>query len=124
MFMLIPAVIAVLPALIQNPAGAGTEIAAAIVTLRKVDMVVVGPHGLVRPLRPRAVHRGERALVTVMKAKNAASLLKSLMTDADPAGQLYALLGTRFVDPKAYQERLKALKASGDRVPTIVGCLL
>ena len=68
--------------------------------------------------------QGERALREILKEPEAVARLESVLPDASPAGQLYALLGLRLRDRAAYQRALEKCRANDASVPTMRGCLL
>ena len=67
---------------------------------------------------------GERTLREILKETNAARRLESVLPNAAPAGQLYALLGLRLRDRSAYQRGLEKYRANDAKVPTMRGCIL
>jgi hypothetical protein len=48
---------------------------------------------------------------------------KSLLTEAKPAGQLYALCGLWFTDPIAFKTEAERLKKANGQVDTLFGCV-
>jgi hypothetical protein len=48
---------------------------------------------------------------------------KSLLTEAKPAGQLYALCGLWFTDPAAFKTEAERLKQANIQVDTLSGCV-
>lgn len=67
---------------------------------------------------------GERTLREILKESDAARRLKSVLPDASPAGQLYALLGLRLRDRSAYQRALEKYRAKDAKVQTMRGCIM
>jgi hypothetical protein len=67
---------------------------------------------------------GERALRQILKETDAASRLEGMLSNASPAGQLYALLGLRARDRAAYGRALEKLRTIDARVATARGCIL
>jgi hypothetical protein len=67
---------------------------------------------------------GEKDLRTVLKESDAVEQLQSLLKNASPAGQLYALLGLRLRDRPAYEQALPAFRKRSDAVSTMHGCIM
>ena len=68
--------------------------------------------------------QGERALREILKKPDVVTRLEKLVTDASPAGQLYALLGLRIRDRAAYERALTQLRTKDAKVQTARGCML
>ena len=73
-------------------------------TLRKTTLFALGGIGVAGTMS-----EGERALREVLKESDVPAQLEELMSDASPAGQLYALLGLRLRDRTAYERALAKL---------------
>jgi hypothetical protein len=67
---------------------------------------------------------GERALRDVLKKPDAIAQLEALVSNASPAGKLYALLGLRVRDHSAYQRALDKSREIDSKVETARGCML
>jgi hypothetical protein len=67
---------------------------------------------------------GERALRYVLARPDAVARLEAAISNASPAGQLYALLGLRKLDRAAYGRALERLRAIDEIVGTARGCIL
>lgn len=67
---------------------------------------------------------GETDLRVVLKEADAVQQLKSLLLNASPAGQLYALLGLRLRDRPAYEQAVVAFRKRSDEISTMHGCML
>jgi len=67
---------------------------------------------------------GETDLRAVLKEADAVQQLKSLLQNASPAGQLYALLGLRLRDRPAYEQALPEFRQRSDVISTMHGCIL
>jgi hypothetical protein len=67
---------------------------------------------------------GESDLRAVLKEADAVQQLQSLLKNASPAGQLYALLGLRLRDRPSYEQALPAFRKRSDTVSTMHGCIL
>ncbi|HYJ04507.1 MAG TPA: hypothetical protein VEX43_05195 [Chthoniobacterales bacterium] len=67
---------------------------------------------------------GERSLREILKEADAATRLESVLPDASPAGQLYALVGLRLRDRAAYERALEKYRANDANVQTMRGCIL
>ncbi|MEY2494323.1 MAG: hypothetical protein QOJ45_815 [Verrucomicrobiota bacterium] len=87
--------------------------------LRKTSSFALGGVGVAG-----TISEGERAVREVLKESDASSRLESLLPNASPAGQLYALLALRLRDRAAYQRVLEKYGANSATVQTIRGCIL
>jgi hypothetical protein len=67
---------------------------------------------------------GERALREVLKKPDAVAQLEALLSNASPAGKLYALLGLRIRDRAAYERALEKCRSTDAKVETARGCIL
>jgi hypothetical protein len=88
-------------------------------TLRKTELFALGGIGAAG-----SMSEGERALREVVKESDVAARLEKLLSDASPAGQLYALLGLRLRDRAAYERALQKLRTPDAKVQTARGCIL
>lgn len=88
-------------------------------TLRKASSFAMGGVGVAGTMS-----QGERALREVLKQADAVARLESMLPQASPAGQLYALLGLRARDRNAYQQALMKYGQGDARVQTMRGCIL
>ena len=68
--------------------------------------------------------RQEMAFRQLLKQPEPVSRCKKLLTEATPAGQLYALLGLRLLDQPAFQTALPRYKDSKTEIPTMSGCIV
>jgi hypothetical protein len=66
----------------------------------------------------------ERALRSLLQEPNGAVRLKALLSEANLAGQCYALLGLYVLHDAAYQENFSRYKSSDARVKTVGGCMI
>lgn len=104
------------------PSGAlleAAEPADADATLRKATSFAMGGVGVAGTMS-----QGERALREVLKKADAVVRLESMLPQASPAGQLYALLGLRAHDRNVYKQALLKYGESEATVQTMRGCLL
>ncbi len=99
--------------------SARSEQSAPDATLRKTELFALGGIGVVG-----SMSEGERALREVLKESDVAARLEKLLSDASPAGQLYALLGLRRRDRVAYERALQKLRTTDAKVQTARGCIL
>lgn len=99
--------------------SARSEQPAPEVTLRKTELFALGGIGVAG-----SMSEGERALREVLKESDLAARLEKLLSDASPAGQLYALLGLRLRDRAAYERALQKLRTTDAKVQTARGCIL
>jgi hypothetical protein len=67
---------------------------------------------------------GEKDLRAVLKEADAVQQLQSLLKNASPAGQLYALLGLRLRDRPAYDQAVPEFRKRSDDVSTLHGCIM
>ncbi|PYI93850.1 MAG: hypothetical protein DME97_02945 [Verrucomicrobia bacterium] len=88
-------------------------------TLRKTTLFALGGIG-----EAGTMSEGERALREVLKESDVPARLEKLVSDASPAGQLYALLGLRLRDRAAYERALAKLRTTDAKVQTARGCIL
>jgi hypothetical protein len=88
-------------------------------TLRKADLFALGGVGVAG-----SMSEGERALREVLTEPGVTARLEKLLSDASPAGQLYALLGLRIRDRAAYERALGKLRTTNAKVQTARGCIL
>ena len=66
----------------------------------------------------------ERAFRSLLDEPNPAARLKALLSEANLAGQCYALLGLYLLHDAAYQENVARYKSSDARVKTVAGCMI
>jgi hypothetical protein len=67
---------------------------------------------------------GERALREILKQSDGVVRLESMLPQASPAGQLYALLGLRARDRSAYEKAMAKYGQRDAKVETMRGCIL
>ena len=67
---------------------------------------------------------GERALREILKNPDAVFRLEALLSNASPAGKLYALLGLKIRDRAAYERALEKCRTLDSKVETARGCML
>jgi hypothetical protein len=70
-----------------------------------------------------AVPKVVSAFRTLLWQPQADSAFKSLLVEAKPAGQLYALCGLWFTDPAAFKIAAGKLSKSREEVETLFGCI-
>jgi hypothetical protein len=87
--------------------------------LHRIESFALGGIGIAGTMS-----EGEQALRALLHDPNATAQLQELLTNATPAGQLYALLGLRTRDRAAYDHALKDFKAPNVEVQTIGGCII
>jgi hypothetical protein len=88
-------------------------------TLRKTEFFALGGIGVAG-----SMSEGERALREVLNEPGVTVRLEKLLSDASPAGQLYALLVLRVRDRAAYERALGKLRTTNAKVQTARGCML
>lgn len=66
----------------------------------------------------------ELAFREFLKQPEPVARCKTLLEEATPAGQMYALLGLRQLDPRAFQAALPRYKESKANVSTASGCIV
>jgi hypothetical protein len=101
-----------------NRSGAG-ESGPAEAVLEKAAMFALGGIGVAGTMSP-----GERALREVLANPNAVSRMKRLVTNATPAGRLYALLGLRIKDRALYNRVIQEVRPVDAKVETARGCMI
>jgi hypothetical protein len=87
--------------------------------LEKAGMFALGGIGVAGTMSP-----GERALREVLANRDAVARMERLLTNATPAGRLYALLGLRLKDRALYDRALQELRAIDAKVETARGCMI
>jgi hypothetical protein len=97
----------------------GAERSDAEAVLGKTSLFALGGIGVAGTMS-----EGERALRELLKESDLLARLEKLVTNASPAGQLYALLGLRLRDRAAYQRALEKLRTTDAKVQTARGCVL
>jgi hypothetical protein len=95
------------------------EAGAAEAVLEKAGMFALGGIGVAGTMSP-----GERALREVLANRDAAARMERLLTNATPAGRLYALLGLRLKDRALYDRAIQELRTINAKVETARGCML
>jgi hypothetical protein len=88
-------------------------------TLRKTELFALGGIGVAG-----SMSEGERALREILTESSITARLEKLLSDASPAGQLYALLALRVRDRAAYERALGKLRMTNAKVHTARGCML
>ena len=66
----------------------------------------------------------EIAFRNLMRESNAATKLKTLLSNANLAGQCYALLGLYVLHDAAYEQNVARYKSNDARVKTVAGCAI
>ena len=66
----------------------------------------------------------EMAFRGLLHEPNAVAKLKSLLSEANLAGQCYALLGLHVLHDQAYQENIARYKSNDACVKTVGGCMI
>jgi hypothetical protein len=87
--------------------------------LEKAGMFALGGIGVAGTMSP-----GERALREILANRDAAARMERLLTNATPAGRLYALLGLRLKDRALYNRVIQELRATDAKVETARGCMI
>ena len=95
------------------------ESEAAEAVLQKAAMFALGGIGVAGTMSP-----GERALREVLANRDAVARMERLLTNATPAGRLYALLGLRLKDRALYDRAIRELRAVDAKVETARGCII
>jgi hypothetical protein len=98
---------------------AQSEQSAPDATLRKTSLFALGGIGVAG-----SMSEGERALREILTESDVTARLDKMLSDASPAGQLYALLGLRLRDRAAYERALGKLRTNDAKVQTARGCIL
>ena len=87
--------------------------------LRRVESFAIGGIGIAGTMSD-----GEGALRNLLADSDATAKLESLLKNATPAGQLYALLGLRVHDRAAYERAAKDFHGPDGDLETIGGCII
>lgn len=115
----LPVVACVFILCLATPAGADKEASRAAASLARENVFALGGVGVAGTMSS-----GEKDLRAVLKETDAVQQLQSLLKNATPAGQLYALLGLRFRDRPAYEQAVPAFRKRSDSVSTMHGCIM
>ncbi len=70
------------------------------------------------------ISQQEIAFRQLLKEPEPLARCQRLLTEATPAGQIYALLGLRLLDAKAFAAAVPHYLASQAAIPTIRGCIM
>ena len=111
--------LSVIAVLILSVPSVRSEQSAPDVALRSTGLFALGGIGAAG-----SMSEGERALREILRESDGAAPLEKLLSDASPAGQLYALLGLRGRDRAAYERALGKLRTTNAKVHTARGCIL
>ena len=98
---------------------AGEDASRAASSLARENVFALGGVGVAGTMSS-----GEKDLRAVLKEADAVQQLQSLLKNASPAGQLYALLGLRLRDRPAYQQALPDFRKRSDVISTLHGCIM
>jgi hypothetical protein len=100
-------------------AGANEAAASPASSLARENVFALGGVGVAG-----SMSSGEKDLRAVLKEADSVQQLQSLLKNASPAGQLYALLGLRLRDRPAYEQAVPAFRKRSDAVSTVHGCIM
>ena len=92
---------------------------AAYTTLKSVARFATDSVG-----RGSGTSEGELALRVLLKQKQAEDVLQSLLKEAAPAGQMYALVGLRSVSQAAFEKAVKPFLPDKTKAGTMSGCIV
>jgi hypothetical protein len=98
---------------------ANEEASRASVSLARENVFALGGVGVAGTMSG-----GEKDLRAVLKEADAVQQLQSLLKNASPAGQLYALLGLRLRDRPAFEQAVPAFRKRPDVISTLHGCIM
>jgi hypothetical protein len=104
---------------LASSVSAEEEASRAASSLAREPVFALGGVGVAGTISP-----GESDLRAILKEANAVQQLQSLLKNASPAGQLYALLGLRLRDRAAYEQAVPAFRKRSDVLSTMHGCIL
>lgn len=96
-----------------------SETGPAEAVLEKASMFALGGIGAAGTMSP-----GERALREILANRDAVARMERLLTNATPAGRLYALLGLRLKDRALYNRLIQELRPVDAKVETARGCMI
>jgi hypothetical protein len=98
---------------------AGEDASRAASSLARENVFALGGVGVAGTMSS-----GEKDLRTVLKEADAVRQLQSLLKNASPAGQLYAVLGLRLRDRPAFEQAVPAFRKRSDVISTMHGCIV
>jgi hypothetical protein len=98
---------------------ANEEASRASVSLARENVFALGGVGVAGTMSG-----GEKDLRAVLKEADAVPQLQSLLKNASPAGQLYALLGLRLRNRPAYDQAVPEFRKRSDVISTLHGCIM
>jgi hypothetical protein len=98
---------------------ANEEASRASVSLARENVFALGGVGVAGTMSG-----GEKDLRAILKGADAVQQLQSLLKNASPAGQLYALLALRLRDRPAYEQAVPSFRQRSDVISTMHGCIL
>ena len=91
---------------------------AAYTTLKSVPMFATGGIGFAGTKSD-----GEKALRILLKQKQAEDALQSLLKEANPAGQMYALVGLKSLHSDAFEKAVAPFLTEKTKIKTMYGCM-
>jgi hypothetical protein len=113
------AIVACVSVLGLAPSVGAKDAGSASVSLARENAFALGGVGVAG-----SMSSGETDLRAVLKEADAVQQLQSLLKNASPAGQLYALLGLRLRDRPAYDQAVPEFRKRSDVISTMHGCIL
>ena len=87
--------------------------------VRSAPMFAIGGVGVAG-----IISKQETAMRELLESRSGADLLRKLLREATPAGQMYALYGLRELDVKDYDTLAQPFRAKGVLVERAQGCLI
>ena len=91
---------------------------AAYETLKSVPMFATGGTGF-----GGTRSDGENALRVLLKQKQAEDALRSLLKEARPPGQMYALVGLKSLHPDVFKKAVVPFLTDKTEIETMYGCI-
>jgi hypothetical protein len=91
----------------------------AYATLKTVPYFAVGGVGFAG-----TTSQGEQALRALLKQKDAATVFKTLLKEANQEGRLYALLGLRLTNPTVFARDVTPFLSLKTKAHTMSGCIM
>jgi hypothetical protein len=99
------------------PGASGKE--NAYETVKAADHFAIGGVGVAGAITPQ-----ELAMREVRDGPQAETLLRKLLREATPPGQMYALFALRQLGPADYEALSAPYRQSSTAIPTISGCII
>ncbi|MFO1482999.1 MAG: hypothetical protein U1F71_06480 [Verrucomicrobiaceae bacterium] len=104
---------------VKFPAITQKQPAGSYATLKTAELFSIGGVGYAG--KPSVE---ETAFRKLLKQQGQVTKFQKLLTEATPAGQIYALLGLKLLDSRAFDAALPYYKQSKTEIPRMSGCFM